>query len=89
MSDPYLAAEIEKLRELAAAATPGPWVQSGAMGIHTERGDCVALTHFGRARKADSLFIAAARTAIPSLLARVADLERELDAASRRAGAAE
>ena len=69
----------DELRKLAEAATPGPWVQNGRNGIPTPIGSCVALTrrHDDDERRADAEFIAAARTALPTLL-------DQLDAAEAR-----
>lgn len=69
----------DEIRALCEAATPGPWVQNGRNGVHTPRGSCVALSHGadGASPEHDAEFIAAARSLVPSLLARVEAAQAE------------
>lgn len=71
-----------ELRRLAAQATPGPWywashetVDGDAWVVDAAHG-IVASNHDGWS--GDAPFIAAARSAVPDLLDRVADLEATL-----------
>lgn len=57
--------ELNRLKRLCAAATPGPW--SGK------------IDQIGRInKKADSLFIAAARDALPRLIDEIEDLRQAM-----------
>lgn len=81
----------DALRALEAAATPGPWKRYGMAGVagpdweivderrvECDCGEPVALT--GCVTNADAAFIAAARNAVPALLAENADLRGRLAA---------
>lgn len=63
--------EIKRLRELAAKATPAPWVNTPFMFVHSEDGclklDCGTSWDRSRSPDANPEFIAASRTAIPTL----------------------
>lgn len=75
--------DLDALKRLCDAATPGPWTVDGPWGVGqvwttpAESGERIA----DSVSDADAEFIAAARTAVPQLLARVAALEAELDEA--------
>ena len=84
--------DLEKLKALCASATPGPWVHEdndGGVwwGIDPEGCEirvcgCGCLSRDKRERNtANADFIAAARTAVPELIARVEELETALDEA--------
>ena len=71
-------AELQHLKDLCAAATPGPWEASG--DPQCDGGGICAATH-GRfvlvlSDATDAAFIAAAREALPKLIAEVERLER-------------
>ena len=84
----------EQLRMLAAQATPGPWEADGRVveQKYWNKGfpedpvscevECLAYCYGGTGRGVgrpeDAAFIAAARSAVPELLDRVADLEATL-----------
>jgi len=78
--------------------TEGPWKQNGNNGVHTPTGRCIATTHSSGwngpgFNKRDSEFIAAARTLVPELLAKI-EREREraqehIDARLRAEGRSE
>jgi hypothetical protein len=87
-----------RLRELADAATEGPWIWHQIHGDKPERaisartyctsgGTCVLVfnpeRHFVRSE--DATFMAAARSAVPALLDRIDELEASLRAANRLA----
>lgn len=89
-------AELDALRQLADAATPGPWTASprstdgrvdGLLGAEIneleqpERGQFTSL--------ADAAFIAASREAVPALLDALAAANARAEAAERRAMVAE
>jgi hypothetical protein len=72
--------DLEKLESLAKAATPGPWVVKDGANSHVfdqrislENDISVAFSE-----GADAAFIAAACEAVPSLIARVRELEAVL-----------
>lgn len=81
------AAELDALEALANAATPGPWKQDWTwigkhempMSIEANDGLRVigTLDEWEDQCPADSRFIAAARDAVPRLIARVRELEAE------------
>lgn len=78
--------DYDELQRLADAATPGPWSWHSRQTVD---GDSWAV--FGTSDRAlagnrdgwtpDAEFIAASRSAVPALLARVRELEAERDAA--------
>jgi hypothetical protein len=86
--------DIEKLEALAKAATPGPWksVEGGLVvcSFHAKHGYNVhdmrrphVMTpdvsfSMGDVHRNDSAFIAAAREAVPALIARVREMEAAL-----------
>lgn len=72
-------AELLTLESLAAKATPGPWVFNNGevWSYHEIPGTKIAATDEWREENKDSEFIAASRTAIPSL---IAALRREREA---------
>jgi hypothetical protein len=78
--------ELDELETLANAATPGPWLAQGVLGrvmwICTDSGCNVVCAEDREMdfRMEDGEFIAAAREAIPRLIARVRELEAEIDA---------
>jgi len=90
--------DLAAIAALAAAATPGPWISGGFGPSDT----WVRITqcegwpgtpvcevgHNVANRNADAAFIAAARTAVPALLAHIATLTAERDAAVADARAA-
>lgn len=70
--------DLDALEALAEAATPGPWE---AVGFYVRLGDgfAVALANSRQEHSpSDAAFIAAARTAVPALVARVRELEGKL-----------
>lgn len=88
-------ADIATLRGLCERATPGPWRQGSVETYNVfapSRPDSEQLghewvvlrmnTHFP-SYIADAAFVAAARQAVPALIDRVEELERERDAARR------
>ncbi len=92
--EPMSPAELDALEVLANAATPGPWSTHGLRALlrfgrkqdgpwdeaneDDPREDGAWLPHDEAAA-----FIAAARTAVPALIARVRELEQERDIACR------
>jgi hypothetical protein len=89
-------AELSRLSEICEAATPGPWEYDGQhFEIHAPHNDnywvivseeCDApndapVDEFGHQYSPDYAFIAAARTAMPRLLAEVKALRRVADEA--------
>ena len=80
-------AELDELERLANAATPGPWVLvtsrvGPASPHHAPRVDHAVMSNGGpivafglHSQRADPRLIAAAREAIPKLIARVRELE--------------
>jgi hypothetical protein len=89
MSDPkktLTPAELEEMRALAEAATPGPWVRRPHPFGDSETHGCVKAPSANGilvagatviARNEDCEFIAHARTGVPRLLAHVEALEAE------------
>jgi hypothetical protein len=83
---------LQKWRELASAATPGPWYDELAAeppspGIETETGSCVAFAQIREGEEfdhADARFIAAAREAVPQLLDEVERLREALAASGEK-----
>ena len=81
--------ELDALKALADAATPGPWESELTGGCYTVWGkadamgyDGIVTTDYLNPRLDDSsnaAFIAAARAAVPALLAEVERLREELD----------
>jgi len=55
-------AELQRLRALAQAATPGPWRDNHVGAVKNEAGRDIPITY------SDAAFIAAARNAMPALL---------------------
>ena len=87
-----LAAEVAALRaqewrELAEAATPGPWSPvTRISGLGVETFDSLRVCHVGESTDEymhDATFIAASRTAVPALLAEVDALAAQRDNAYR------
>ena len=79
------AAELDELEALANAATPGPWkpgvLKPGICAwIDSACGTVIDVTESPPEGMAvdDANFIAAARDAVPKLIARVRELEREM-----------
>lgn len=76
---------LERATALADAATEGPWeADVDAEAVATERdlrGICHWMETWDDETQANMRFIAAARTLVPELVTRVADLEAERDAA--------
>lgn len=79
--------DLEELRELADAATPGKWERVSARSIEADLGDGswqVVIDEMndgvgaGVIEPADAEFIAAARAAVPELLERLAATEAQL-----------
>jgi hypothetical protein len=70
--------DLEELERLAKAATPGPWVVAhlctNANFVFAQAPDCDMVFH---AREADVQYITAACNAVPELIARVRELERQ------------
>lgn len=80
--------ELDALEELANAATPGPWESSG-VAVWGKNNVWVGDLNFEASRQEslvaprvsnDANFVAAAREAIPKLIAKVRSLEAEIDA---------
>lgn len=67
--------QLADLDALAAAATPGPWEQIDSRAYSSGTGLQVCLCN---ETDADAAFIAAARTAVPALVAEVRRLRHEL-----------
>lgn len=67
---------IAELEDLCAAATPGPWTANGVTGMiwaeNDEVGTCIDIS--GN----DSVFVAAARAALPEALAEIRRLRQRL-----------
>lgn len=70
------APDLDALQALCDAATPGPWSTDAAGEVRDEDDD-VLCTTFGTV--ADGFFIAAARDALPKLIAEVRRLRTKLD----------
>jgi hypothetical protein len=68
-------AELAALSELADAATPGPWVQSGWLVKARSRTVCEESPDDYEAFHASVEFIAASREAIPRLIAEIRRLK--------------
>jgi hypothetical protein len=81
-------AELTELEALCHAATPGPWECDifGIPGVATKAPNRYRSKHIDELNFA---FIAAARTAVPALIAEVRKLREELEAADRYCGALE
>jgi hypothetical protein len=73
--------DLAEVKARADAASPGPWYPEtdpdASPGVWTDRG---AELGFDTNRAEDAEFIAHARTDVPALLARIAELEAERDA---------
>lgn len=91
--------DLAHLEALANAATPGPWITEGSISVEpkdmvvAERdGHVIDLTERGGIdygggeflRVEDAAFVAAAREAVPTLIARIRQLEGLLDRADTR-----
>lgn len=83
--------ELDALEALASAATPGPWESSG-VSIWGKNSVWVGELNFALSRQEslatprvsnDANFITAARESVPRLIARVRDLEAELESYER------
>ncbi len=72
----------QEWRELAAAATPGEW--DGTFGVVKVRGETIFVGRLGPQAHHDAAFIAAARAAVPALLADVDALQAEAARAYQR-----
>ena len=75
--------DLTALRALADAATPAPWFARGrhlsCVPNDSGMGATLPTNHIGvMAEREDAAFIAAARSAVPALLDRVAELEARL-----------
>ena len=71
-----MSVDIEKLEALAKAATPGPWWASKYGVIYgSVQPDDIFVGHISE--DADIAYITAARNAVPELIARVRELEKE------------
>ena len=93
--------ELTRLDALAAAATPGPWhtdadtcpeyddpaVMAGKQWVCATSYDTLSTSIGERDIKADAAFIAAARDAVPALVAEVRRLRGLVEAAYREAHA--
>lgn len=79
--------ELKRLRELADAATPGPWRASGSIvRAGTAPGEGPIVHEGGRvtdASMANADLIAAARAALPALLDEIERLQEELRVAAQ------
>ena len=79
---------IERLKELHAKATPGPWVVKGDCGVHgpdDEHGyQTMVIYDEGGHNRDDALCIATLHNALPDLLAELSSL-RQSEAAMREA----
>lgn len=77
---------LDKLERLCQAATPGPWELDGLIVRNARHQSRVCDVDTGSyyQDRADALFIAAARHALPKLLATVCELQAELDRADKR-----
>jgi hypothetical protein len=84
--------DLDELDRLAAAATPGPWEANPASGLHDDAAAWVGYDSTGTGPQTficstanhpdglnDAAFIAASRSALPLLVARVRELEAQLD----------
>ena len=79
--------DLEKLEELAKAATPSPWEDVGAGRIRTSSkghefvADCAPTIIYGYKKllkyKANAAYILAACNAVPELIARIRELEKK------------
>jgi hypothetical protein len=83
MSDLPTAAQLAEWGDLAETATPGPWTSEGER-IYGPGGRRVASVALGARADPDTVlataaFLAAARTALPALLAEVRRLRSERD----------
>lgn len=78
MSDRLTDAELDRLEELHAAATRGPWLSDGA-DVTSDAGDVCY-----DADDCDAYYIASAHNALPALLAEVREC-RAREAARRAA----
>lgn len=75
------AEQLAEWKALADAATEGPWMSDRSAKIRCPAGYDVAAVQIGaHERRANKLLIAAARTAVPALVAEVERLRAERDA---------
>lgn len=75
--------QIAEWRRLAEAATPGPWsapVETGPTEVHGATPVAITSLVHSVAEKHDARFIAAAREAVPALLAEVERLRADYEA---------
>lgn len=69
--------DLDHLQALADAATEGPWTARAVYPFLVEQGDAgFVSTNLADSTAADAAFIAAARTAVPELIAEVRRLRR-------------
>lgn len=72
--------DLDELERLAKAATPGPWdVSMKNLTIYDPFGDSVASTEQTHNQEANLHYIAVACNAVPGLIARIRELERQRD----------
>lgn len=85
-------AELDDLDRLCNKITPQPWRvipdASGSLEVlgmdpENDEGTLVCETYIGPEESANACFIAAARTALPELIQRIRELEKELADARR------
>lgn len=83
-TDEALAGYLDELERLCNAATPGPWTADvAAMAVFAPTSESVC-EFDGEARDDDANFIATARHALPKLIAKVRELQAELDRTDKR-----
>ena len=75
--------QLEQWKNLASAATPGPWRSRESMGAATLTKDSGALLAAGQGffEPEDAAFIAAARSAVPALISEIERLRAVADKA--------
>lgn len=71
--------QLDEWERLANAATPGPWAFDGLRGVYVNQVAPMRAVVQLPVGAPDCEFIAAARTAIPALIARVRELEAKRD----------
>jgi len=86
-TDDALAGYLDELERLCAAATPGPWFMQDGDVWCCPSGEEQQEYIVGLVRVldfVDGAFVAAARDALPKLIAKVRELQAELDIADKR-----